>query len=168
MKKLTVFVLLAMLLITSVASGETLTEQVQKQMEIQERATEIVNEVYGEATDNNPVGVFMTHGHMDFDLVVYYRTFYDKAILPFEQLYFDLFKYEKLEQLFSDPETQGFIFVYYYNLEGGDYDKVFTGTITREAFESIDLELYDELFYFDYLEIKQADKRLFPQFYYGW
>jgi len=166
MKKITVFVLLAMLLITSVASGETLTEQVQKQMEIQERVTEIVNEVYGEATDNNPVGVFMTHGHMDFDLVVYYRTFYDKAILPFEQLYFDLFKYEKLEQLFSDPETQGFIFVYYYNLEGGDYDKVFTGSITRDSFDSIDLELYDELFYFDYLEITQADKQLYPQFNY--
>jgi hypothetical protein len=77
-----------------------------------------------------------------------------------------LFKYEKLEQLFSDPETQGFIFVYYYNLEGGDYDKVFTGSITRDSFDSIDLELYDELFYFDYLEITQADKQLFPQFNY--
>jgi hypothetical protein len=166
MKKLTVFVLLAMLLITSVASGETLTEQVQKQMEIQERATEIVNEVYGEATEENLVGVFKTHGYVDLDLAVYYRTFYDKTLLPFEQLYFDLFEYEKLEQLFSNPEIKGFIFAYYYNLVGGDYDKVFTGTITREAFESIDLELYDEVWYFDYLEIKQADKRLFPQFYY--
>lgn len=164
MKKLATFALLVILFVASVASGETLSEQIKKQIEIQERATKIVNEVYGEATEENLVGVFKTHGYVDLDLAVYYRTFYDKTLLPFEQLYFDLFEYEKLERLFSNPETKGFIFAYYYNLVGGDYDKVFTGTITREAFESIDLEFYDELWYFDYLEIKQSDKQLFPQF----
>lgn len=164
MKKLVTFALLAILFVSSVASGETLSEQIKKQIEIQERATKIVNEVYGEATKENLVGVFKTHGYVDLDLAVYYRTFFDKTLLPFEQLYFDLFEYEKLERLFSYPETKGFIFAYYYNLVGGDYDKVFTGTITREAFESIDMEFYDELWYFDYLEIKQSDKQLFPQF----
>ena len=164
MKKLATFALLVILFVASVASGETLSEQIKKQIEIQERATKIVNEVYGEATEENLVGVFKTHGYVDLDLAVYYRTFYDKTLLPFEQLYFDLFEYEKLERLFSNPETKGFIFAYYYNLVGGDYDKVFTGTITREAFESIDMEFYDELWYFDYLEIKQSDKQLFPQF----
>lgn len=166
MKKLATFALLAILFVASVANGETLSEQIRRLRETQERTTKIVNEVYGQATEENLVGVFKTHGHVDLDLVVYYRTFHDKTLLPFEQLYFDLFEYEKLEQLFSNPGTKGFVFAYYFNLVGGDYDKVFTGTITREAFESIDLEFYDELWYSDYLEITQSDKQLFPQFNY--
>jgi len=171
MKKLTAFVLLATLLITSVASGETLIQQIEKQKELQERLTETAYEVYGKATDEddaNQVGVFRTHGHMDFSLVIYYRTSQDTTLLPFEQLYFDLFQYEMLERFFADDEVNGLFFSYCWNYVSGRYGRIFMGSITREAFESIDLELYDELFYFDYLEIKQADKRLFPQFYYGW
>ncbi len=169
MKKLTAFLLLTVLLITSVASGETLTEQIQKQKELQERLTETAYEVYGKATDEddvNQVGVFRTHGHMDFSLVIYYRTIQDKTLLPFEQLYFDLFQYEMLERFFADDEVNGLFFAYYWNYESGRYGKFFMGSITRESFESIDLDFYDELWYFEYLDIKDANKMLFPQFYY--
>lgn len=169
MKKLIALALLAMLLAASVANGETLTEQIQKQKELQERLTQTAYEVYGKATDEedaNQIGVFRTHGHLDFSLVIYYRTLRDETLLPFEQLYFDLFQYETLERFFADKEVNGLFFAYYWNYVSGRYNKIFTGTITREAFEGIDLELYDELFYFDYLEIKQFDKQLFPQFNY--
>ncbi len=170
MRKLTAILLLATLLITSVASGETLIQQIEKQKELQERLTETAYEVYGKATDEddaNQVGVFRTHGHMDFSLVIYYRTLQDKTLLPFEQLYFDLFQYEMLERLFADDEVNGLFFSYCWNYESGGYGSFFKGSITRESFESIDLDFYDELWYFDYLEIKSAPKLLFPQFYYG-
>lgn len=183
MKKLTAFILLATLLITSVANGETSQaqtgeidwEQLDRYKERVERLTETAYEVYGKATEEDDIsqmGVFRTQGYYDYeniDIVIWYRTIQDKTLLPFEQLYFDLFQYEMLERFFADDEVNGLFFSYCWNSEkSGRYNKYFMGSITREAFESIDLELYDELFYFDYLEIKQADKRLFPQFYYGW
>jgi len=170
MKRLLAVVLLSFLLIPSASCQldvptDVFWQKLQDAKVLENRLTEIAYEVYGNA-DDDMIGVFQTHGHLDFDIVIYYRTFQDKNLMPFEQLYFDLFQYEMLERFFADDEVNGLFFSYCWNYESGGYGSFFKGSITREAFESIDLELYDELFYFEYLDIKDANKLLFPQFYY--
>lgn len=157
MKKLVILALLLALLMPN-GVADTLGEK----RDMQYRLLATAYDVYGNAMQGKQ-GIFRFNGHNDFDLVFWYRTNMDRTLMPFEQLYFDLFTYDKLQRIFSDPAVNGIFYCYCYNLDDGDYDKVVMATITRESFERIDLEFYDELWYFDYLDIREANRMLFPQ-----